>query len=66
MFFSQNLMREKRYTTCKKPLLAYAHEAQLINYLKATQLEVGMLLNFGRIAQFKRKVLTKRWKNLKK
>jgi len=23
------------------------HEAQLLNYLKATQLEVGLLLNFG-------------------
>lgn len=46
--------------------LVDAHEAQLINYLKATNIEVGMLLNFGKIAQFKRKVLTKRWKNLKK
>ena len=31
-----------------------AHEAQLINYLKATDLEVGLLLNFGRKPQFKR------------
>lgn len=35
-----------------------AHEAQLINYLKATNMEVGLLLNFGRRAQFKRKVFT--------
>lgn len=46
--------------------LAEAHEAQLINYLKATHFEVGMLLNFGKVAQFKRKVLTKPWKDLKK
>ena len=31
-----------------------AHEAQLINYLKVTNVEVGLLLNFGRKPQFKR------------
>jgi len=31
-----------------------AHEAQLINYLKATDIEVGLLLNFGRKPEFKR------------
>ena len=34
------------------------HEAQLINYLKATEIEVGLLLNFGRKAEFKRKVFS--------
>lgn len=33
-----------------------AHEAQLLNYLKATELEVGLLLNFGREAEFRRKI----------
>jgi GxxExxY protein len=32
------------------------HEAQLLNYLKATQYEVGLLLNFGPKAQHLRKV----------
>lgn len=32
------------------------HEAQLINYLKATNIEVGLLLNFGKKAEFKRKI----------
>lgn len=32
------------------------HEAQLLNYLKATPVEVGLLLNFGSKAEFKRKV----------
>jgi GxxExxY protein len=27
--------------------LAPAHEAQLLNYLKATGIKVGLLLNFG-------------------
>ena len=33
-----------------------AHEAQLINYLKATEIEVGYLLNFGKKAKFSRKI----------
>jgi len=32
------------------------HEAQLLNYLKATQIEVGLLFNFGPTAQIKRKI----------
>ncbi len=31
------------------------HEAQLLNYLKATSIEVGLLLNFGPKAETKRK-----------
>ena len=31
------------------------HEAQLLNYLKATQIEVGLLLNFGPKPEVKRK-----------
>jgi GxxExxY protein len=34
------------------------HECQLINYLKATELEVGLLFNFGKTPQFKRKIFT--------
>lgn len=36
--------------------LAPEHEAQLLNYLKATDVEVGLLLNFGPKPQVKRKV----------
>jgi GxxExxY protein len=31
------------------------HEAQLLNYLKATEVEVGLLLNFGPQPQVKRR-----------
>jgi GxxExxY protein len=31
-----------------------SHEAQLLNYLRATEIEVGELLNFGPKPQFKR------------
>jgi GxxExxY protein len=39
--------------------IAPEHEAQLVNYLKGTGLEVGMLLNFGPKPQYVRRVLTR-------
>lgn len=38
------------------------HEAQLVNYLRATDIEVGLLLNFGKTPQKSRKVLTNNYK----
>jgi GxxExxY protein len=46
--------------------LADEHEAQLLNYLKATPYEVGLLLNFGPEPHFKRKAFEntrKEWWN---
>lgn len=34
------------------------HEAQLLNYLRATNIEVGLLLNFGTKPEFKRKIFS--------
>jgi GxxExxY protein len=34
------------------------HDHQLINYLKATNIEVGLLLNFGKEPQFRRRVFS--------
>lgn len=36
--------------------LVEAHENQLLNYLKATDIEVGLLLNFGTKPQISRKI----------
>ncbi len=44
--------------------LCEEHEAQLLNYLKATELEAGLLLNFGKEPQFKRKLYTNDRKKL--
>ena len=44
--------------------LAPEHEAQLINYLKATELEVGLLFNFGPKPKFARRILTNDRKNI--
>ncbi len=38
--------------------IAEENEFQLINYLKATEMEVGLLLNFGKKPEFKRKIFT--------
>ncbi len=38
--------------------LTVEHEYQLINYLKATEIEVGLLLNFGKEPKFIRKVFS--------
>ena len=33
-----------------------AHEAQLLHYLRATEIELGLLLNFGVRPEIKRKI----------
>jgi GxxExxY protein len=42
------------------------HEIQLVNYLKATDIEVGLLLNFGIEVEYKRKVVSNYFKKHKK
>jgi len=38
--------------------IAPEHESQLLNYLKATGYQVGLILNFGPKAEFRRKACT--------
>ena len=45
-------------------VLAEENEAQLLNYLKATNIEVGLLLNFGHKPQVKRRAFDNKRKNL--
>jgi GxxExxY protein len=47
-------------------VLMNVHIAQLMNYLKATEIEVGLLLNFGEDPEFKRIIYTNDRKNNRK
>lgn len=47
-------------------LLMNVHIAQLMNYLKATEVEIGLLLNFGEDPEFKRIIYTNDRKTYKK
>ncbi len=38
--------------------LIMEHELQLINYLRATDIELGLLLNFGKKPEFRRKIFS--------
>ena len=38
--------------------LCKEHELQIINYLKATEIEIGLLLNFGKKPEIKRKIFS--------
>lgn len=56
-YFSDLLVNDKVIVELKAAqAIAPEHEAQLLNYLRATPYEVGMILNFGPKADHKRKV----------
>ena len=44
---------------CKvAPKIAQTHETQLLNYLKATRIKLGLILNFGPTATFRRMIFS--------
>ena len=47
-------------------VLVYENELQLLNYLRATNIEIGLLLNFGKKPEFKRMIFTNDRKQPKK
>ena len=63
-YFTDLLIEDKIILELKAcELLMNVHIAQLMNYLKATEVEVGLLLNFGEKAEFKRLIYTNDRKN---
>ena len=44
--------------------LIHENELQLLNYLRATEIEIGLLFNFGKKAEFRRKIFTNDRKRL--
>ncbi len=52
MFIEECVIAELKAAKAIDP----AHHSQLLNYLKATRIEVGMILNFGAKPEFKRMV----------
>lgn len=58
-YFADIIVEDKIILELKScEALVPEHEVQLFNYLKATNIEVGLLFNFGKRAAFKRKVFT--------
>lgn len=58
-YYSDLLVEDKVIVELKATeLLMNVHVAQVMNYLKATPIEVGLLLNFGEEPEFKRFIYT--------
>ncbi len=58
LYFADIVIENKIIVELKATeIISVEHEIQLVNYFKATDLEVGLLLNFGRQPEYKRKVL---------
>ena len=55
---NQSIIIELKCVEC----LVESHENQLLNYLKSTDCEVGLLLNFGKDPKFTRKIFTNEFK----
>lgn len=54
LIVDEKVIIELKVATTLHPI----HEVQLVNYLKATMIEVGLLINFGDGVEIKRKVFS--------
>ena len=58
-YFADIIVEDKIIIELKaKNMLIKIDEVQLVNYLKATEIEVGLLINFGEKIEIRRKVNT--------
>jgi GxxExxY protein len=56
-YFADIIVDEKVILEIKAvEAVSRVHEAQLVNYLKATNIDVGLLLNFGKSLEVRRKI----------
>jgi len=61
-YFCDVLVEGKIILELKATPLKKEHEFQLLNYLKATDIELGYLMSFGKEAKFKRKIFENQYK----
>jgi GxxExxY protein len=58
-FFADIMVEDKIIIELKAAeFLCPEHEFQLLNYLKASEIEVGLLINFGKKPEVKRRIYT--------
>jgi len=63
VYFADLLIDDKVIIELKAAhALCDENEAQLVNYLKASEIEVGILLNFGKKPELRRKVFSSSYK----
>ncbi len=58
LYYADIIVNDKVIIELKASPLIEEHEYQLLNYLKATDAEIGLLLSFGKEPEFRRKIFT--------
>ena len=61
-YFADILVDDTIILELKATPIKEMHEFQLLHYLKATDIELGLLLSFGKEARFVRKIFENRYK----
>lgn len=57
-YFADLIVEDLIILELKSTALHQEHTYQLLNYLKATNIEVGLLISFGKEPKFERKIFT--------